>query len=75
MNTYSIEKVGSDYIVKVDNISVMKMASRRRAAQLVAEAAGLLEEVFMASVAATREPASESSARQIGPVAAADSAG
>ncbi|QUS41173.1 hypothetical protein RPMA_21755 [Tardiphaga alba] len=45
MKNYSIEKIGADYVVKVDDQSVMKMASRRRAAQLVVDASGLLEEV------------------------------
>ncbi len=44
MKNYSIEKVGTDYVVKVDDQSVMKMGSRRRAAQLVVEAQELLEE-------------------------------
>ena len=44
MTNYSIEKVGADYVVKVDDQSVMKMGSRRRAAQLVIDAQELLEE-------------------------------
>lgn len=44
MKNYSIEKIGTDYVVKVDDQSVMKMGSRRRAAQLVVEAQELLEE-------------------------------
>lgn len=45
MKNYSIEKVGSEYVVKVDDLSVMKVGSRRRAAQLVVHASGLLDEV------------------------------
>ncbi len=45
MKNYSIEKIGADYVVKVDDQSVMKMGSRRRAAQLVVEAQELLEDV------------------------------
>ncbi len=45
MTNYSIEKIGTDYVVKVDDQSVMKMGSRRRAAQLVVEAQELLEDV------------------------------
>jgi hypothetical protein len=48
MKNYSIEKVGSDYVVKVDDQSVMKMGSRRRAAQLVVEAQELLEDAPLA---------------------------
>ena len=48
MTNYSIEKVGADYVVKVDDQSVMKMGSRRRAAQLVIEAQELLEDAPMA---------------------------
>jgi hypothetical protein len=45
MSNYSIEKVGSDYVVKVDDQSVMKVGSRRRAAQLVVDASELLNDV------------------------------
>jgi hypothetical protein len=48
MKIYSIEKVGNEYVVKVDDQSVMKMGSRRRAAQLVLDASGLLDEVPLA---------------------------
>jgi len=44
MRNYSIKKIGADYVVKVDDQSVMKMSSRRRAAQLIAEALELLED-------------------------------
>jgi hypothetical protein len=44
MTNYSIEKIGSDYVVKVDDQSVIKVGSRRRAAQLVVEASELLDE-------------------------------
>lgn len=56
MKNYSIEKVGTDYVVKVDDQSVMKMGSRRRAAQLVVEAQELLEE---APLAPTEEASSD----------------
>jgi hypothetical protein len=48
MKNYSIEKVGTDYVVKVDDQSVMKMGSRRRAAQLVVEAQELLADAPLA---------------------------
>jgi hypothetical protein len=41
---YSIEKVGSDYVVKVDDQRLMRVSSRRRAVQLVIEASELLLE-------------------------------
>lgn len=50
MKNYSIEKVGTDYVVKVDDQSVMKMGSRRRAAQLVVEAQELLEDLPLAPI-------------------------
>lgn len=59
MKNYSIEKVGTDYVVKVDDQSVMKMGSRRRAAQLVIDAQELLEE---APLAPTESPIDDSEA-------------
>jgi hypothetical protein len=44
MKIYSIEKIGSDYVVKVDDQRVMKLRSKRRAAQLILEAQGLLRD-------------------------------
>lgn len=48
MKNYSIEKVGGEYVVKVDDLSVMKVGSRRKAVQLVVDASGLLDEVSLA---------------------------
>jgi len=56
MKPYSIVKIGSDYVVQADNKSIMKFASRRRAARLVVDAAGLL-----------LEPAQEADDAVIGP--------
>jgi hypothetical protein len=42
MKSYSIVRVGDDYVVRADDKSVLKVASRRRAAQLVSDAAELL---------------------------------
>ena len=42
MNSYSIVRVGDDYVVRADDKNVLKVASRRRAAQLVTNAAELL---------------------------------
>lgn len=55
MTTYSIEKLGSDYVVKVDDQQVMKVGSRRRAAQLVVNASELLDEAPLAPQAAKTE--------------------
>jgi hypothetical protein len=42
MKSYSIVRIGDDYVVQADEQSVLKVASRRRAAQLVTDAAELL---------------------------------
>jgi hypothetical protein len=42
MNSYSIVRIGDDYVVRADDKNVLKVASRRRAAQLVTDAVGLL---------------------------------
>jgi hypothetical protein len=42
MNSYSIVRIGDDYVVCAGDKSVLKVASRRRAAQLVSDAAELL---------------------------------
>ena len=41
-SSYSIEKVGNEYVVKVDNQSVMTVGNRRKAERLVAEASSML---------------------------------
>jgi hypothetical protein len=43
MKNYSIIKVGDDYVVQAKEKNVLKMASRRMAAKLVAEASELLD--------------------------------
>jgi hypothetical protein len=42
MKSYSIVRVGDDYVVQAEEKSVLKVASRRRAARLVSDAAELL---------------------------------
>ena len=42
MNSYSIVRIDGDYVVRAGDNSVLKVASRRRAAQLVTDAAELL---------------------------------
>jgi hypothetical protein len=42
MKSYSIVRIGDDYVVQAEEQSVLKVGSRRRAAQLVSDAAELL---------------------------------
>jgi hypothetical protein len=44
MKTYSIAKVGKHYVVRVGDLGVMSLTTRRAAAQLVADAEQLLGE-------------------------------
>jgi len=43
MKNYSIVRIGKEYVVQADDQSVLKIASRRRAARLVTCAAELLD--------------------------------
>jgi hypothetical protein len=42
MNTYSIVRVGNEYVVRAGEESVLKVSSRRRALRLISDAEGLL---------------------------------
>ena len=42
MTSYTIVRVGNEYVVRAGDKCVLKVASRRRAAQLVTEAVELL---------------------------------
>ena len=42
MKNYSIVRIGNEYVVQADEKSVLKVASRRKAARLVTDAAELL---------------------------------
>ena len=42
MTSYSLIKVGNDYVVLANQQCILKVASRRRAAQLISDAVGLL---------------------------------
>jgi len=57
MKNYSIVRVGNEYVVRADDKSVLKIASRRRAARTVTEASELLE----------RQPAPQSPQTPAGP--------
>jgi hypothetical protein len=43
MKNYSIVCVGNEYVVQADQKSVLKIASRRKAARLITDAAELLD--------------------------------
>jgi hypothetical protein len=43
MKNYSIVRIGSEYVVQANEKSVLKIASRRRAAKLVTDAIELLD--------------------------------
>lgn len=42
MTSYSMVKVGNDYVVQVNDKCILKVGSRRKAAQLISEATDLL---------------------------------
>lgn len=43
MSDYSIVRIGSEYVVHAGKQGILRLASRRRALKLVADATGLLE--------------------------------
>jgi hypothetical protein len=57
MKNYSIVKVGNDYVVQAEEKSVLKMASRRMAAKLVAEASELLDPITLQRTSAEADAA------------------
>ena len=42
MTSYSMIKVGNDYVVQANDKCILKVGSRRRAAQLISDATDLL---------------------------------
>jgi hypothetical protein len=50
MTDYSIVRIGNEYVVQAGEKSLLKISSRRRAAKLVTDAAGLLERQPVGSV-------------------------
>ena len=44
MKNYTIVRIGNEYIVQADEKSVLKIASRRRAAKLITDATELLDQ-------------------------------
>jgi hypothetical protein len=55
MKNYSIVRIGNEYLVRADEKSVLKVASRRRAERLVTDAAELLD-LQAAAAEADTEP-------------------
>jgi len=55
MKNYSIVRIGNEYVVRAGEKSILKVASRRRAARLVTDAAELLD-LQSASAEAHTEP-------------------
>ena len=57
MKKYSIVRMGSEYVVQAGETSILKVSSRREAAKLVTDAAGLLQQdpAAAADEAASRE--------------------
>lgn len=43
MKNYSIVRIGNEYVVQAGENSILKVASRRKAARLITDAAGLLD--------------------------------
>ena len=59
MKNYSIVRVGDEYVVRADEESILKIASRRRAARLVTEATELLDMQSESSLSETPSPPSD----------------
>jgi hypothetical protein len=58
MKSYSIVRVGDDYVVRADDKNILKVASRRRAAQLVTDAFVLLNAEPAPALVPDDEPSS-----------------
>ncbi|MBR0717620.1 hypothetical protein [Bradyrhizobium liaoningense] len=67
MTSYSLIKVGNDYVVLADQQCILKVASRRKAAQLISEALGLLN--AQAAAQSTAEALAEPSLQRETPKA------
>jgi hypothetical protein len=62
MKNYTIVRIGNEYVVQANEKSVLKIASRRRAARLVTDAAELLDsQLAPLAPLAPSEPQTESS--------------
>jgi len=60
MKSYSIVRIGDDYVVRADDKNILKVASRRRAAQLVTDATELLNAQPPSATDAEPSPAATS---------------
>jgi hypothetical protein len=60
MRNYSIVRIGNAYIIQADQKGVLKIASKRRAARLVSDAA-----VLLVSHATRRAPEQASASQQL----------
>jgi hypothetical protein len=60
MTRYSIRRLGGEYVVLADDQSILRVASRRKAAKLVADAAELL--LVQSASPGEQEPDSDQSA-------------
>jgi hypothetical protein len=68
MKTYSIVRIGDEYVVQAEQKSVLKIASRRRAARLISDAAELLDS--LAALQLSRQADAEpSTAGDLGDIA------
>ena len=67
MKNYSIVRIGHEYVVQADEKSVLKVASRRRAARLVTDAAELLDAQPPRNTAAPRPRHQSTVIHQIAP--------
>jgi hypothetical protein len=56
MKNYTIVRIGNEYVVRANEKSVLKIASRRRAARLVTDAAELMDSQTAPPVAPGAEP-------------------
>jgi len=65
MKIYSIVKIGGEYVVQADEKSVFRIASRRRAARLVTDAAELLDSEAGSPRPAPAEPSIARDPREV----------
>jgi hypothetical protein len=65
MKNYSIARSGSEYVVLVDDKSVLKVASRRQAVRFVADAVELLHVLEAPSLLPQAEPSSASGSCEV----------
>jgi hypothetical protein len=62
MKNYSIVRIGNAYVIQADEKGILKVASRRRAARLVTEAAELMVSQPVMRICEQPSPSGESQA-------------